>query len=106
MKRDFPQFFPAGYGKAPQGSASSQEVPGAWAMPSLRLTFPVFHSKGPQKMDLFNLATPSVSLTGAEMVPKVKEEHVAGGNGDPGLQTPHPGSKPSPLFPCREGAVS
>ena len=50
-------------------------------MPSLLLAFPVFHSKGPQNIDLFNLTTPSVSLTGAEVVPKVKEEPVAGWNG-------------------------
>lgn len=107
MKGVSPRFLPAGYGDAPQGSASPREVPGACAMPSPLLAFPVFHSKGPQNMDLFNLTTPSVSLTGAEMVPKVKEEPMTGGNGDPGLQTPHPGSKPSLLLPapCREGAT-
>jgi len=77
-------------------------------VPSLLLAFPVFHSKGPQNIDLFNLTTPSVSLTGAEVVPKVKEEPVAGWNGDRGLQTAHPGSKPSLLLPapCWEGAGS
>lgn len=71
----------------------------------LLLVFPAFRSRGPQNMDLFNLTAPSVSLTGAEVMPRVKEEPMAGGNGNPRLQAPHPGSKPSPLsLAPREGA--
>lgn len=56
-------------------------------------------------MDLFNLTAPSATLTGAEVMPRVKEEPMAGGNGNPRLQAPHPGSKPSPLsLAPREGA--
>lgn len=56
-------------------------------------------------MDVFNLTTPSTSLTGAEMMPRVKKEPMAGGNGSPRLQATHPGSKPSPLLLApREGA--
>lgn len=73
-------------------------------VPVLLLVFPAFHCRGPQNMDLFNLTTPSISLTAAERMPRVKEEPMAGGNGNPRLQAPHPDSKPSPLLLApREG---
>lgn len=104
FSREMKRVSPSPFHLLQQNSAGSQDVLGA-VVPLLLIIFPAFQSKGPQNMDLFNLTTPSTSHTGAEMMPRVKEDPMAGGNGSPRLQAPRPGSKPSPLLLApREGA--
>lgn len=81
-----------------QNSAGSWDVLGgsgvlaAAHVPSISFQRDLFNHNTQQEM---GERTHLFSLTGAEMMPRVKG-NPGRGNGNPRLQAPHPGSKPSP----------